>query len=91
MNRVGGLLRHGLPRLEKARGLLFGSGTTARLNSMEVASAEEHRIRREVWHAAMAGTTGAQVLVGIAGIVLGILALVSISPLMLTLVGLPAL
>jgi hypothetical protein len=71
--------------------LLFGSGTTARLNSMEVASAEEHRIRREVWHAAMAGTTGAQVLVGIAGIVLGILALVSISPLMLTLVGLLAL
>jgi hypothetical protein len=71
-------------------GLVFGSGATARLNAFAAAAgSDEHtaHVAREAVRAA----GGAQVLIGIASVVLGVLALVGIAPMTLALVALLAL
>jgi len=70
--------------------LLFGSATTSRLNALRISTGlsvpETHPIARE----AVSAAAGAQVLIGIGVIVLGILAVVGVDPLKLVLVGLLA-
>lgn len=70
-------------------GLILETGATTRLNSLNVAG-DEHAVARRVSRRAVAGSEGAQVLVGLAAIVLGILALVGFSPMVLNLVALLA-
>jgi hypothetical protein len=72
-------------------GLLLSSGTTQRLNSLaamvEEHTSHAHDTAREVAREAVSAGVGAQVLVGLGAIVLGILALVGMVPLTLTLVA----
>lgn len=63
--------------------LLLGSGSTSRLNSL-LLDGGTHHVERD----AVVTAAGAQVLVGIAAIALGILALVGIAPMILVLVAL---
>ena len=62
--------------------LLLGAGTTARLGSM-IANVS-HTLASDT----LTGSAGAQVLVGIGAITLGILALTGMHPMMLNLIGL---
>lgn len=65
--------------------LLLGAGTTARLNRLAEKFNPEHAslVARESLMAA----TGSQVMIGLAGVILGILALVGLDPVVLTLVA----
>jgi hypothetical protein len=68
--------------------LLIGSGTTARLAELEAAQFYgEHPRSHEVEREAARGAAGAQVFVGIAAIVLGILALIGVVNLTLVLIA----
>jgi hypothetical protein len=71
--------------------LLLSSGATARLNSLAAARPEVHEIARHVAREAVFAAAGAQVLIGLSGVILGILALVGFTPLILSLVALPSL
>lgn len=70
--------------------LVMGSGTVARMNNvisgMSATTSHHQAIQRE----SMMAATGAQSLVGIGVVVLGILAIIGISPLVLVLVALLA-
>jgi hypothetical protein len=66
--------------------LLFGSGATARLRNI-VSSGTEHPMAHELAREATLAASGAQALVGLAAVVLGILALCHIEALGLTLVA----
>ena len=68
--------------------LVLTSGTTTRLNDLKLQAAEAGTLAQGISHAAVSGAAGAQVLAGFAAAVLGIIALVSIDPMPLTLVGL---
>ena len=71
-------------------GLMFGSGAMARVNAFATtAASDEHtaRVAREAVRAA----AGAQVLIGISSVVLGVLSLVGIAPMIMGLVALLAL
>jgi len=68
--------------------LVLTSGTTTRLNDLKLEAAEAGALAQSISRAAVSGATGVQVLAGLAAAVLGIIALVSIDPLQLTLVGL---
>ena len=65
--------------------LLMGSGATSRLSSLRIVGHEGHEMARRVTHEAVMAASGAQVLVGLASAVLGILALLGIAPMILTL------
>lgn len=69
-------------------GLSFGSGVHDRIREMRVGLESEYadKLTRET----IAATTGAEILVGISAVVLGILALVGFAPLTLTLVAMLA-
>jgi hypothetical protein len=67
--------------------LLLGAGLTARVRTFEFQPASEHAVPREVGREAAVAGTGAQALVALAAVVLGILALVHIAPEVLTLVA----
>jgi hypothetical protein len=71
--------------------LLVGSAATARMNDLRFAAGEglDERTRR-IMHEAVSGATGAQVMVGLGGIALGILALVGLATLSLVLVAMLA-
>jgi uncharacterized membrane protein HdeD (DUF308 family) len=66
--------------------LLLGSGAAAELSSLRVPSAHEHFAN--VARQASSAASGTQVLVGLGAIVLGILALLGVSPVMTTMVAL---
>jgi len=68
-------------------GLLFGSGSMGRLNAFAAAMASDEQTAHMAREAVRAAA-GAQVMVGIAGIVLGVLSLVGIAPMILALVAL---
>lgn len=68
-------------------GLLFGSGATARLDAFAATAGSEGRTG-QVAREAMRAAAGAQVLIGIASVVLGVLGLVGIAPMVLGLVAL---
>jgi len=66
--------------------LLLSSGATARLNSLAVTGPGVHEIARHVAREAVFAAGSAQVLIGLSGVILGILALVGFTPLILSLV-----
>ena len=65
--------------------LLLGSGVTARLNSLWALAAEDREVVREVTREAINASAGVQFLIGLAAIVLGILAIIGFFPLILSL------
>lgn len=71
--------------------MIFSSGVTARLNAFKIETASEHEMAKRVARDALSATAGTDVLVGLAAIVLGILALVGFAPVTLTLVAMLAL
>lgn len=68
--------------------LLFGSGAATRLKDLEIETVEKREPARRVAEEAVATAMGAQNLVGLGAVILGILALVGIQSLTLTLVAL---
>jgi len=69
--------------------LLIGSAATSRLNALDTSRMSERA--REVSRSAIEMASGTEVLIGIAAIVLGILALLGMAPRTLVLIGLLAL
>ncbi|HEU4960861.1 MAG TPA: hypothetical protein VFT56_10675 [Sphingomonas sp.] len=62
-------------------GLMLSAGTTQRLNDLQLAAVGHDDMARRVTRDAMTGAAAAQTLGGLAAMVLGILSLVSVSPL----------
>ncbi len=58
-------------------GLILGASSTNQLNELKVANSGANEVAQRVARAAGSGATGAQILVGLAAVVLGILALAS--------------
>lgn len=67
--------------------LLLGAGLTAQIRNFELRPMTEHPVLRETGREATVAASGAQALVALAAVVLGILALVQIAPQTLTLVA----
>jgi hypothetical protein len=68
--------------------LLLGAGATASLNCLIIEHHyRAHEVARRVAGTMVSGATGAQVLIGLAAIVLGIVALVGVHPLIQSLVA----
>ncbi len=72
-------------------GVMMGSGVLSSLNALKIETSGEHAVTKRVAHDAMTAAAGAQVLVGLSAIVLGILALIGIVPQTLNLVAMLAL
>jgi len=70
--------------------LLMASGATARLNELMVRGGAERERAQQVARQAASAAAGTEVLIGLAGIVLGILALADFVPLTLMLVAMLA-
>jgi hypothetical protein len=68
--------------------LLFGRGAATRLKDLEIETVEKRQTVQRVAEEAVATAMGAQTLVGLGAVVLGILALVGIQSLILTLIAL---
>lgn len=67
--------------------LILGSGTNMRINEMTAGFRNEHPLAQRIAREAVKGSTGLQLLGGLAGITLGIIALAGAAPLVLTLVA----
>lgn len=67
--------------------LLFSSGVSTRLNALKIETSGDHDVAKRVARDALTAATGTEVLVGLAAIVLGILALVGLAPETLILVA----
>jgi hypothetical protein len=67
--------------------LLVGTGVTMRLNDLEIERVCDSQESRHVARAAVRSATGVQVLAGLGSIVLGILAVLSMVPMVLALVA----
>lgn len=70
--------------------LILTSGSATRLTALKLQAVQTEEFAQNISHAIMSSTAGAQALTGVAAIVLGIIALVSMDSLTLTLVGLLA-
>jgi hypothetical protein len=70
--------------------LALSSGMTSRINELKLEQSGVHEPAQRLAHEAGSAAAGTQVLAGLAAIVLGILALVGITPVPLTLVALLA-
>lgn len=70
--------------------LALSSGMMSRLNDLKIEVSGAHPTAQRMAHEAVSAAMGTQVLVGLAGGVLGILALIGIAPTALVLVGLLA-
>jgi len=68
--------------------LIFGSGITARLNHLQMSKSSENDEFREVAHEAVRVATGAQVMLGLAALVLGIIGVTGVSWMVLAYVAL---
>jgi len=68
-------------------GAMLGSGAMSRLNALKVEANLRQETAKQVAREAATGTTGAQVLVGMSTIVLGILAVIGFAPPTLDLVA----
>jgi len=68
-------------------GLIIGAGANIRINELVVVHREDHPMARNVIRQAVLATTGLQVLVGVAAVVLGIIALAGDYPITLSLVA----
>ncbi|MDA8095135.1 MAG: hypothetical protein M0T84_14750 [Betaproteobacteria bacterium] len=71
-------------------GLVLSSGVSSRLNEVKIDTTEENLVARRVAHEAVSASSGAQTLVGISAIVLGILSLIGFAPVILPLVAMLA-
>jgi hypothetical protein len=71
--------------------VISSGGVTTRLNALKIEASDEHEVAKRVAHEALTTATGTDILVGLAAVVLGILALVGIAPTTLTLVAMLAL
>ena len=71
--------------------MVFSSGVSTRLNALKIETSNDHEIAKRVAREALTAATGTEVLVGLAAVVLGILALVGIDPTTLILVAMLAL
>jgi hypothetical protein len=67
--------------------LMLSSGLTVRLNTLESESGEESRRFKRIAHEAMTASAGGELMLGLGGVVLGIIALSGILALTLNLVG----
>lgn len=67
--------------------LIFSSGLTSRLNDLEIECGAESEAYRNVTREAVHATAGVQFLIGLGAGVLGILAVIGFSPLVLSLVA----
>ncbi len=72
-------------------GIAFGSGVTSRINAVQLQALGDNEAAAKVTQGAVTLATGTQILSGVAGVVLGILALVGFAPTMLVLVSMLAL
>ena len=68
-------------------GLVLSSGVTSRLNAIKIDISSERETAKRVALEAVSTATGAQVLVGVSAVVLGILAVIGLVPMILTLVA----
>ncbi len=68
-------------------GVVLGSGVMSRLNNVKIATSGDTEVTKRAAQEAVTASAGAQVLVGLAAMVLGILGLVGIAPVTLTLVA----
>ncbi len=71
--------------------VVSSGGVTTRLNALKIEISDEHELAKRIAREAMTTATGTDVLVGLAAVVLGILALVGIASSTLTLVAMLAL
>lgn len=71
--------------------VVSGSGVTTRLNALKIETSGDHDFAKRVARESLTAATGADMLVGLAAVVLGILALVGMAPVPLTLVAMLAL
>jgi hypothetical protein len=67
--------------------VLLGSGTNARLNALRINRSTESEEARSLAHVAVSSAINMDVLIGLGAVVLGILAVLRISPLYLSLVA----
>ncbi len=67
--------------------LMFGSGITARLNHLQMPKSEEYEAFREVARESVNVATGAEILLGLSAVVLGIIAVTGINWMALTYVA----
>ena len=67
--------------------LLLSSGLTARLNALESESSEESRRFKKIAHEAMTASVGTELMLGVGGVALGIIAISGILVTTLSLVG----
>ncbi|MEJ2695867.1 MAG: hypothetical protein P8013_04395 [Candidatus Sulfobium sp.] len=67
--------------------LMLSSGLTARLNSLETETSEESERFKRIAHEAMVASVGGELMLGLGGIALGVIALSGLLPVTLTLVG----
>jgi len=68
-------------------GLVLGAGANIRINELVVVHREDHPMARNVIRQAVLATTGVQVLVGLAAVALGIIALAGDYPITVSLVA----
>lgn len=71
--------------------VVSSGGVTTRLNALRIEISDEHELAKRIAREAMTTATGTDILVGLAAVVLGILALVGIAAPTLTLVAMLAL
>lgn len=71
--------------------VMSGGGVTTRLNALKIEVSGEHGLAKRIAREALTAATGTDILVGLAAVVLGILALVGIAPTTLSLVAMLAL
>ena len=70
---------------------VFSSGVAKRLNAFKIEGSSDHELAKRVARETLTAATGADLLIGLAAAVLGILALVGVAPVPLTLVAMLAL
>lgn len=67
--------------------VMFSSGVETRLNALKIEASGDHELAKRIARESLTAATGADMLIGLAAVVLGILALVGIAPTPLTLVA----
>lgn len=67
--------------------VMFSSGVETRLNALKIETSGDHELAKRIARESLTAATGADMLIGLAAVVLGILALVGIAPTPLTLVA----
>ena len=67
--------------------VMFSSGVETRLNALKIEASGDHEFAKRIARETLTAATGADMLIGLAAVVLGILALVGVAPTPLTLVA----